>query len=166
MCSFQKKSLTSNKIYLKIRLRIFEALITPISLDTALRYCITLDSKNSWKNNKKDRNFPFEYILMKIGPMGPVVAVHSPRAVEIRLPQYAHGHIHPVIHPMYLKLATKRARRWLRPIGLFCASLDHGSPISNGSSSLACVLIVAQSTTVSMWHARTVARNLNIETGV
>ena len=30
-------------------------------------------------------------------------------AVEIQLPAYAHGHIHPVIHPMYLKLASRRS---------------------------------------------------------
>ena len=35
--------------------------------------------------------------------------MHGPRAIEIRLPTYAHGRIHPVIHPMYLKLATTRS---------------------------------------------------------
>ena len=39
----------------------------------------------------------------------PELAVHGPRAIEIRLPTYAHGRIHPVIHPMYLKLATTRS---------------------------------------------------------
>ena len=36
----------------------------------------------------------------------PVVAVHSPLAIELRLPAWMHQQIHPVFHPMYLKLAS------------------------------------------------------------
>eukprot|EP01046_Picozoa_sp_COSAG06_P055358 COSAG06_NODE_10156_length_1738_cov_4.849908_3_plen_91_part_01 len=34
-----------------------------------------------------------------------VVAVHSPIAIEVRLPSWLHKNIHPVFHPMYLKLS-------------------------------------------------------------
>ena len=33
----------------------------------------------------------------------PVVAVHSPLAIELRLPAWMHSRIHPVFHPMYLR---------------------------------------------------------------
>ena len=36
----------------------------------------------------------------------PIVAVHSPLAIELRLPTWLHKNIHPVFHPMYLKPAT------------------------------------------------------------
>jgi hypothetical protein len=36
----------------------------------------------------------------------PVVAVHSPLAIELRLPVWLHASVHPVFHPMYLKLST------------------------------------------------------------
>ena len=36
----------------------------------------------------------------------PVVAVHSPLAIELRLPKWMHANIHPVFHPMYLQLAS------------------------------------------------------------
>ena len=34
-----------------------------------------------------------------------VVAVHSLTAIELRLPEYMHIRVHPVIHPQDLKLA-------------------------------------------------------------
>ena len=37
----------------------------------------------------------------------PVVAVHSPLAIEIRLPSWMHDRMHPVFHPMYLKLSSQ-----------------------------------------------------------
>jgi len=37
----------------------------------------------------------------------PVVAVHSPLAIEVRLPKWMHDNIHPVFHPMYLRLASR-----------------------------------------------------------
>eukprot|EP01046_Picozoa_sp_COSAG06_P035536 COSAG06_NODE_3828_length_4861_cov_4.239605_4_plen_195_part_00 len=37
----------------------------------------------------------------------PVVVVHSPIAIEVRLPTWLHKNIHPVFHPMYLKLSDK-----------------------------------------------------------
>jgi hypothetical protein len=33
--------------------------------------------------------------------------VHSPIAIEVRLPSWLHKNIHPVFHPMYLKLSDK-----------------------------------------------------------
>ena len=50
--------------------------------------------------------------------------------------------------------------------GQHSTSVDHRSPISNASSSPTCVLIVAQSTTVSMWARADGRRNLNKVTGV
>ena len=41
------------------------------------------------------------------GPF-PVVAVHSPIAIEVRLPAWLHANLHPVFHSMYLKPAEKR----------------------------------------------------------
>jgi hypothetical protein len=35
-----------------------------------------------------------------------VVAVHSPIAIELRLPSWLHSSIHPVFHAMYLKPST------------------------------------------------------------
>ena len=35
-----------------------------------------------------------------------MVAVHSPLAIELRLPVWLHASVHPVFHPMYLKLST------------------------------------------------------------
>jgi hypothetical protein len=52
---------------------------------------------------------PAKKLRQKFAGSFPVVAVHSPSAIEIRLPAYAHGRIHPVIHPMYLKLASNRS---------------------------------------------------------
>ena len=52
---------------------------------------------------------PAKKLNQKFAGAFPVVAVHSPRAIEIRLPTYAHGLIHPVIHPMYLKLASRKS---------------------------------------------------------
>ena len=37
----------------------------------------------------------------------PVVAVHSPLAIELRLPSWMHARMHPVFHPMYLKLSSQ-----------------------------------------------------------
>ena len=37
----------------------------------------------------------------------PVVAVHSPLAIELRLPSWMHVRMHPVFHPMYLKLSSQ-----------------------------------------------------------
>ena len=37
----------------------------------------------------------------------PVVAVHSPLAIELRLPSWMHDRMHPVFHPMYLKLSSQ-----------------------------------------------------------
>ena len=52
---------------------------------------------------------PAKKLHQKYAGSFPVVAVHSPRAIEIRLPAYAHGLIHPVIHPMYLKLSSRKS---------------------------------------------------------
>ena len=38
-----------------------------------------------------------------------VAAVHSPIAVEVTLPKWLHANLHPVFHPMYLKMAEKRS---------------------------------------------------------
>ena len=44
------------------------------------------------------------------------MAVHSPIAIEIQLPEWMHERIHPVFHPMYLKLSdtvsTQKNLRW------------------------------------------------------
>lgn len=39
----------------------------------------------------------------------PVVAVHSPIAIEVRLPAWLHANVHPVFHPMYLKPASNKS---------------------------------------------------------
>ena len=50
-----------------------------------------------------------------------VVAVHSLTAIELRLPEYMHIRVHPVIHPQYLKLADRK------PDGQFKTGVEKGS---------------------------------------
>ena len=50
-----------------------------------------------------------------------VVAVHSLTAIELRLPEYMHIRVHPVIHPQYLKLADRK------PDGQFKTGIEKGS---------------------------------------
>ena len=58
----------------------------------------------------------------------PVVAVHSPIAIELRLPDWMHQNIHPVFHPMYLQLAgTKTVQPNLKQmLGNVLAPTDYG----------------------------------------
>lgn len=50
-----------------------------------------------------------------------VVAVHSLTAIELRLPEYMHIRVHPVIHPQYLKLSDRK------PDGQFKTGVEKGS---------------------------------------
>jgi hypothetical protein len=50
-----------------------------------------------------------------------VVAVHSPTAIELRLPEYMHIRVHPVIHPQYLMLAERKSD------GQFKTGVEKGS---------------------------------------
>eukprot|EP01046_Picozoa_sp_COSAG06_P039540 COSAG06_NODE_4686_length_4036_cov_7.714757_5_plen_90_part_00 len=42
-----------------------------------------------------------------VGPF-PIVAVHSPIAIEVRLPSWLHANLHHVFHSMYLRPAEKK----------------------------------------------------------
>ena len=61
------------------------------------------------------------------GPF-PVVAVHSPIAIELRLSQWLHANVHPVFHSMYLKPAEKRSTdsSLRKQIGTVFDSADYG----------------------------------------